>query len=109
MFPQGGALVDAFERLGQDAIAADDVGYARLKPGAKFVGVAKASLNLAQKTGARDDINIVQRNKLYYVLTNGGHVVGFRTVDELRNRAAAAKQARVERLRSKGIRSEEVN
>jgi hypothetical protein len=31
------------------------------------------------------------------------YLVGFRTVDELRNRAAAAKQARVERLRSKGI------
>lgn len=160
---------------------------------------------LAQKTGARDDINIVQRNKVYhtgadamqrliapseftgnvevdaqyvlvddvstmggtladlanYILMNGGKVVGsvvlvnaarsgkvipapktiellerrfgneirttfgiepaaltreeaqylvgFRTADELRNRAAAAKQARVERLRSKGIRSEEVS
>jgi hypothetical protein len=160
---------------------------------------------LTQKTGARDDINIVQRNKVYhtgadamqrliapseftgtveigaqyvlvddvstmggtladlanYVLMNGGQVVGsvvlvnaarsgkvipapktvellerrfgdeiratfgieptaltreeaqcligFRTADELRNRAAAAKQARIERLRSKGIRSEEVS
>jgi hypothetical protein len=35
------------------------------------------------------------------------YLVGFRTVDELRNRAAAAKQARVERLRSKGIEPEE--
>ena len=35
------------------------------------------------------------------------YLVGFRTVDELRNRAAAAKQARVERLRSKGIDPEE--
>jgi hypothetical protein len=160
---------------------------------------------LAQKTGARDDTDIVQRNKVYhtgadamqrliapseftgtveigaqyvlvddvstmggtladlanYVLLNGGQVVGsvvlvnaarsgkvipapktvellerrfgdeirttfgiepaaltreeaqyligFRTADELRNRAAAAKQARIERLRSKGIRSEEVS
>ena len=31
------------------------------------------------------------------------YLIGFRTVDELRNRAAAAKQARIERLRSKGI------
>jgi hypothetical protein len=37
------------------------------------------------------------------------YLIGFRTVDELRNRAAAAKQARVERLRSKGIRAEEVS
>ena len=37
------------------------------------------------------------------------YLIGFRTVDEVRNRAAAAKQARVERLRSKGIRSEEVS
>ena len=36
-----------------------------------------------------------------------GYLVGFRNVDELRNRAAAAKQARVERLRSKGIRGAE--
>jgi hypothetical protein len=33
------------------------------------------------------------------------YLVGFRAADELRNRAAAPKQARVERLRSKGIRS----
>jgi hypothetical protein len=37
------------------------------------------------------------------------YLIGFRTADELRNRAAAAKQARVERLRSKGIRAEEVS
>jgi hypothetical protein len=37
------------------------------------------------------------------------YLIGFRTADELRNRAAAAKQARIERLRSKGIRSEEVS
>jgi hypothetical protein len=37
------------------------------------------------------------------------YLIGFRTADELRNRAAAAKQARVERLRSKGIWSEEVS
>jgi hypothetical protein len=37
------------------------------------------------------------------------YLIGFRTVDELRNRAAAAKQARVERLRSKGIRLEEMS
>lgn len=36
------------------------------------------------------------------------YLIGFRTVDELRNRAAAAKQARIERLRSKGIRLDEV-
>jgi hypothetical protein len=32
-----------------------------------------------------------------------GYLIGFRDADELRNRAATAKQARVERLRSKGI------
>lgn len=37
------------------------------------------------------------------------YLVGFRTVDELRNRATAAKQARIERLRSKGIQLEEVS
>jgi hypothetical protein len=37
------------------------------------------------------------------------YLIGYRTADELRNRTAAAKQARVERLRSKGIWSEEVN
>jgi hypothetical protein len=35
-----------------------------------------------------------------------GYLIGFRDADELRNRAVAAKQARVERLRSKGIRLE---
>lgn len=33
-----------------------------------------------------------------------GYLIGFRSADELRNRAVAAKQARIERLRSKGIR-----
>jgi orotate phosphoribosyltransferase len=37
------------------------------------------------------------------------YLIGFRSVDELRNRAAAAKQARIERLRSKGIYVEEMN
>ena len=37
------------------------------------------------------------------------YLIDFRTADELRNRATAAKQARVERLRSKGTRSEEVS
>ena len=159
---------------------------------------------LAQKTGARDDVNIVQRNKVYhtgadamqrlitpsefsgnveagvryvlvddvstmggtladlanYILENGGlvsgsvllvnatrsgkviaspetikilqsrfgheiratfgietaaltweeaeYLIGFRTIDEIRNRAAAAQQARIKRLRSKGIRVDEI-
>lgn len=37
------------------------------------------------------------------------YLIGFRTVDEFRNRATAAKQARVKRLRSKGIDVEEVS
>jgi hypothetical protein len=36
------------------------------------------------------------------------YLIGFRTVDEFRNRATAAKQARIKRLRSKGIDVEEV-
>jgi hypothetical protein len=36
------------------------------------------------------------------------YLIGFRTVDEFRSRAAAAKQARIKRLRSKGIDIEEV-
>lgn len=36
------------------------------------------------------------------------YLVGFRTVDEFRNRATAAKQARIKRLRSKGINLEEI-
>lgn len=36
------------------------------------------------------------------------YLIGFRSPDELRNRAVAAKQARLERLRSKGIELEEV-
>ena len=36
-------------------------------------------------------------------------LIDFRTVDEFRNRATAAKQARIERLRSKGIVVEEVS
>ncbi len=37
------------------------------------------------------------------------YLISFRTVDELRNRAAAAKQARIERLRSKGIDLKEMS
>ena len=37
------------------------------------------------------------------------YLIGFRTVDEFRNRATAAKQARIKRLRSKGIDFEEVS
>jgi hypothetical protein len=36
------------------------------------------------------------------------YLVGFRTVDEFRNRTTAAKQARIKRLRSKGINLEEI-
>lgn len=35
------------------------------------------------------------------------YLIGFRDADELRNRASAAKQARIERLRAKGIQLDE--
>jgi hypothetical protein len=37
------------------------------------------------------------------------YLIGFRSVDELRNRAATAQQARIKRLRSKGIHLNEVS
>lgn len=37
------------------------------------------------------------------------YLIGFRTVEELRNRATAAQQARLERLRSKGINVDEIS
>jgi hypothetical protein len=189
-------LIEQVKRFGSEVIF---VAPHALEAGGENAIPQTLAVYLAQKSGARDDTSIVQRNKVYhtgadamqrliapsefagvveadaryilvddvstmggtladlasYIQTNGGRVVGsvllvnaarsgrvipssktlkllerrfgdeirttfgikpaaltreeaqyligFRTVDELRNRAAAAKQACVERLRSKGI------
>lgn len=195
-------LIEQVERFGPEAIFVAP--HALEASGENAIPQTLASY-LAQKAGAREDVSIVQRNRVYhtgadamqrliapsefagaleagaryvlvddvstmggtladlasYIQTNGGQVagsvllvnaarsgkvipsfktlelleerfgdeirttfgietaaltweearylVGFRTVDELRNRAAAAKQARIERLRSKGIGLDEVS
>lgn len=114
-------LVDDVSTMG--GTLADLANYIRVKGGdvvgavvlanASRSGSISLPANVLRKLKGRfpDEIpNILGIAHDALTAEEANYLIGFRDADELRNRAASAKQARVERLRSKGIRfAEEVS
>jgi orotate phosphoribosyltransferase len=104
----GGTLADLASYLQRNqALVIGSVLLVNAARSGRVIPDASTLQQLERRFG--DDIrNLFQIEIAALTYEEARYLIGFRTVDEIRNRAAAAKQARIERLRSKGIQLEEV-